>query len=376
MKTIHKEIPFQTEHTLTREMFTDSSLFFDIETTGFSPAHTSLYLIGCVRRSGSYICIDQFFAEKPAEEKLILVAFLELMKTCDTIITFNGIGFDIPYLKAKCDAYSLTQHFADYTYVDIFKSISSIKHILKLQNFKQKSIEAFLGIDRRDLYSGGELIHIYHSYVSEPEEELLELLLLHNYEDVLGMIDLLEILSYVHLMNGRFSRVSCEICDLITYEGNAAKELQLTLQLEFPVPRRISYAWGPLYLSAYRDSCRITARLSEGELKYFFPNYRDYYYLPDEDMAVHKSVSSYVDKDHREQAKASNCYSRHTGIFAPQYEEIITPSFKQEYKEKTFYFEVTDKFLSSRELSEAYTRHLLTCLKSGRKPVLSHTGID
>lgn len=371
MKTIHKEIPFQTDHTLTREMFTDSSLFFDIETTGFSPAHTSLYLIGCVRRSGPYICMDQFFAEKPAEEKLILVAFLELLKACDTIITFNGIGFDIPYLKAKCDTYGLTQHFADYTYVDIFKSISSIKHILKLQNFKQKSIEAFLGIDRRDLYSGGELIHIYQSYVKEPEEELLELLLLHNYEDVLGMIDLLEILSYVHLINGRFQSASCEICDLITYEGEAAKELQLTLQLEFPVPKRISYACGPLYLTAHQDSCRITARLAEGELKYFFDNYRDYYYLPEEDMAVHKSVSSYVDKEHREQAKVSTCYSRHSGLFAPQYEEVITPSFKQEYKDKTLYFEVTEKFLSDPELSEAYIRHLLSYLKSNRKRITS-----
>ena len=80
MKTIHKEIPFTNTNALTREMFTEDSIFFDIETTGFSPAHTSLYLIGCARRSGSIICIDQFFAEHSKEEVLILTAFLELLK--------------------------------------------------------------------------------------------------------------------------------------------------------------------------------------------------------------------------------------------------------------------------------------------------------
>lgn len=368
MKTIHREIPFRAGCALTEEIFTESSIFFDIETTGFSPAHTSLYLIGCARRSGSYVCIDQFFAEQPGEEKLILNAFLELLKAYDTVITFNGIGFDIPYLKAKCDTFSLKEHFSDFTYVDIFKSISQIRHILRLMNFKQKSIEQFLGIDRRDLYSGGELIQIYHSYVKQPEEELLELLLLHNYEDVLCMIDLLPVLSYVHLMNGRFLEVTGEVCDITTFEGEPARELQLNLKPEFPVPRRISYASGPLYLSAHENSCRISVRLLSGELKYFFDNYKDYYYLPEEDIAVHKSVASYVDKDHREQARAATCYSRHAGVFVPQAAEIITPSFRQAYKDKTSYFELTDKFLSSPKLLSAYAQHLLFCLKNKKSP--------
>lgn len=359
MKTIHKEIPFTASDALTEEIFTENSIFFDIETTGFSPAHTSLYLIGCARRSGSIICIDQFFAESPKEEKLILCSFLELLKQYDTIITFNGIGFDIPYLKAKCDTYALTESFSDYTYVDIFKSIARLKHILKLSNFKQKSIEQFLGLDRLDLYSGGELIQIYHSYTKEPEPELLDLLLLHNHEDVLGMIDLLPVLSYVHLMSGNFTQIAADVNKLKTYEHEDATELILTLTPEFALPRRISHSTDNIYLTAFENSCRISVRLTEGELKYFFSNYKDYYYLPDEDMAVHKSLASYVDKEHRETAHASNCYTKHRGLFAPQFHEIITPSFKQEYNSKISYFELTDKFLHSDKLLTAYVRHLL-----------------
>ena len=47
MKTIVHEIPYSPASNLDEEIFTASSVFFDIETTGFSPAHTSLYLIGC-----------------------------------------------------------------------------------------------------------------------------------------------------------------------------------------------------------------------------------------------------------------------------------------------------------------------------------------
>ena len=45
MKTIVHEIPYSPASNLDEEIFTASSVFFDIETTGFSPAHTSLYLI-------------------------------------------------------------------------------------------------------------------------------------------------------------------------------------------------------------------------------------------------------------------------------------------------------------------------------------------
>lgn len=359
MKTIHKEVPFTASDALTKEIFTENSIFFDIETTGFSPAHTNLYLIGCARRSGDIICVDQFFAENTKEEKLILNGFLELLKQYDTIITFNGIGFDIPYLKAKCDTYELKESFSDYTYVDIFKSIARLKHILKLSNFKQKSIELFLGLDRKDLYSGGELIQIYHSYAKEPEADLLELLLLHNYEDVLGMIDLLPILSYVHLMSGNFTQVAAEVNAIQTYEHEDATELILTLTPEFPLPKRVSHSADSIYLTAFESNCKISVRLTEGELKYFFSNYKDYYYLPDEDMAVHKSLASYVDKEHRETARASTCYTRHEGVFAPQFSDIITPSFKQEYSDKISYFELTDKFLHSKELLTAYAKHLL-----------------
>jgi hypothetical protein len=191
MKHIHKEQLFIRKSQLLELLFDTSSIFFDIETTGFSPAHSSIYLIGCARRIGESVQIDQFFAETPADEKEVVSSFLDILKDCRTIISYNGIGFDIPFLKAKCDSYKLKEQFKDFNYLDIFKSVSKLKFLLKLPNYKQKTLESFLGLSREDRYSGGDLINVYQEYCKSPDPQKEELLLLHNYEDVLGMMDLL-----------------------------------------------------------------------------------------------------------------------------------------------------------------------------------------
>ncbi len=51
MKTFHEEIPDLCQDALTDQLFLMNTLyFFDIETTGFSPANSTLYMIGCARR--------------------------------------------------------------------------------------------------------------------------------------------------------------------------------------------------------------------------------------------------------------------------------------------------------------------------------------
>ena len=63
----HEEMPFTADNSLAELIFTENSLFFDIETTGFSAARTSLYLIGCAARKENLLIVDQFFAETPAD---------------------------------------------------------------------------------------------------------------------------------------------------------------------------------------------------------------------------------------------------------------------------------------------------------------------
>lgn len=364
MKTWQSEIPFISDNPITEELFTESTIFFDIETTGFSPAHTHIYMIGCATRRGTITCITQFFAEGLQDEKPLLSAFFDLLSHYDTVITFNGLGFDVPYLKGRCSHHGLTQQLDSFHHLDLFKQISPFKNILKLPNVKQKSVEAFLGIGRDDMYSGGDLINVYMEYVKHPSEEGASLLKLHNYEDITGMVKLLLALSYQKLFNGCFNVISWETNAYEEYEGDSALELLLTLEPYYPLPKRFSFGYGSIYITGFQQRVKLKVKIYQGELKYFYPNYKDYYYLPAEDMAIHKSVAFYVDKDYRTRAKAATCYSKKTGCFLPQYQEIVTPYFKLEYHDKTTWFEMTDEFTNSPETQKAYALHLLGYLQN------------
>ena len=165
------------------------------------------------------------------------------------------------------------------------------KKIFKLPNLKQKTVEKFLGIGREDLYSGGDPINVYHQYVATQEEEARYLLQIHNYEDVLGMIDLLPILSYPQIFQGAFTVDSIVKNLYEDYQSITKNECIITLKNQYPVPKRISYGFDRFYLTSYQDTTKLSIKIYSGELKYFYPNYKDYYYLPEEDTAIHKSVA-------------------------------------------------------------------------------------
>ena len=97
-------------------------------------------------------------------------------------------------------------------------------------------------------------------------------------------------------------------------------------------------------------------------LKYFYSNYKDYYYLPAEDIALHKSVSSFVDPEHRIPATASTCYSRKYSQFLPQWSIVVEPFFKRDYKSKELFFELTDEIKKNRKTFTNYANHVLAVL--------------
>lgn len=368
MITWHEELPFDTSNPIVDQTFSEHAIFFDIETTGFSPARTSLYLIGCATRTGNTLCLDQFFAETKSEESEVISAFFSLLEQYDTILTFNGIGFDIPYLTAKCSTYHISEPFEHHSYVDLYKEAARIKRLLALPNLKQKSIEAFLGIDRIDEYSGGELIEVYKEYTKHPSKEALLLLRQHNYEDVLDMPKLLPILAYHKMLDGGVTLDSLEANEFRAYDGSMQKELIFTLTLNIPVPKPVSLHHEDCHLTADHKTAKLGIRLFEGNLRHFFDSPKDYYYLPDEDRAIHKSIATYVDRAHRVQANTKNCYAWKCAIFLPQFEKQITPAFCTEAKDKKTYFELSEDFITSEALQLDYVKHILqTLLKASKK---------
>lgn len=64
----------------------DKTIFFDIETTGFSRKYCNVYLIGCMYFSNNELMYAQWLAENFNDEANVLMAFHKFLKGFNTII--------------------------------------------------------------------------------------------------------------------------------------------------------------------------------------------------------------------------------------------------------------------------------------------------
>ncbi len=337
-------------------------IFVDIETTGFSAATSSLYLIGCVYFSKETPHLIQWFAETPSEEREVLKAFFEFISAKKLLIHFNGNTFDLPFLTHKCEQYDLPYSLEDFDGIDLYRRITPYRDLLGVPDCKQRTLEEFLDIHREDPFQGGELIQVYKNYLQEPTDVAFQLLLQHNADDMQGMLSLLPLLSYSDLFAGNIKIKKAQANHYQDQEGIAGKELLLKGRPFVALPKPISLRANDCYF--YAENCEFTLRVPiyEEEMKYFYSNYQDYYYLPEEDTALHKSVASFVDKAHREKAHAANCYTRKSATYLPQWDVLFTPFFKRDYEAKELFFELTEERKSDRMGFSLYATHVLDVL--------------
>ena len=360
MRTFNQTLEnFTVQYPLERFAPLEKLLFIDIETTGFTAKNSSLYLIGAAFcRSGCWQ-IRQWFAENYSDEQSLLTDFFSFATDYTHLLHFNGNNFDLPYLMQKCEALKLSYNFDNYEGIDLFKRISPYKFFLHTPNCKQKTLEELLGIDREDLYSGGDLIGLYHEYVKQPDEDVLRLLLLHNSDDMKGMLQILPLLAFYDLFNVPLTVKKVQKNSFVDYHGHDRTELLMKLVLPTPLPLPISNLSNGCYFSGDGNDGILKVPVYEEEMKYFYSNYRDYCYLPEEDMAIHKSVASFVDKEHRVQATAASCYTRKYSIYLPQWDIFMEPFFKRNYKSKELFFELTDEMKQDRSFFARYAQYLL-----------------
>ena len=338
-------------------------LYVDIETTGFTPRTSKLYLIGCVYyRDDSWQTV-QFFADRYSDEALILEEFCFFAKDFKYLVHFNGNTFDIPYLKAKCKEFNAECTFADLEGIDIYKRITPLKNFLRLENCKQKTVEKFLGINREDKFSGGDLIGIYHSFVANSDSELKRLLLLHNFEDIKGMPAVSTVLAYSDLLTKEHTVTKVSSNRYTDESGTEKNELLISFDIDDPLPVPVSFIYDTCYFTGEGNRGFLKVPLYTEEMKYFYANHKDYYYLPDEDIALHKSVASFVDKAHRVQAKANTCYTRKYSDYLPEWDVLFTPFFKRDYDSREMFFELTKEAKTDREMFKKYVSHILDHMK-------------
>lgn len=359
MIKLEQSVDLPDTYDLSRIGGLETLLFFDIETTGFSGDSSALYLIGCTWNRGDGWKLTQWFADSPESEKEVLAAFFEFLKGFGTVIHFNGDTFDIPFLQKRCARLKLPYAFDGVASVDIYRKIRPLRRLLGLESMKQKAVEAFLGVSRRDVFSGGELIEVYRQYLVSRDERLLHLLLLHNADDLKGMPSILPILNYPDLLGGPLNPAGLEERKTKDIFGQEARFLNLRLESPFSVPVKTEAEKPFLHLCLEGNLLRLEAELYQGELKYFYPNYKDYYYLPYEDTAIHRSVGEYVDKAARVKATAKTCYTKKSGLFLPQFGPLWPHALKRDWGDRLCFVEYSPQLFSDPAQIQRYAAQAL-----------------
>lgn len=341
-------------------------IFFDIETTGLSPRAAELYLlgIGVPDASGKNLCIRQFLSENAENEAEILDIWIQLLSSHPYVISYNGAAFDLHFLQERCRYHHRTM--PSYTGIDLMRAARWMKKQGLLSDCRLTTVERALGICRQDVCSGGELIATYQKYrllkkllldqedcrfphfdpsqsysdyssadyllassaplapsdsLQKKLDEMEQSLLLHNREDVAALLSLLALQRFFCLCHTPvlFSGQQCEM--LITSVEWSESKLLVRLLLPFFVSRPENFTPSAcadgICVSIRENVLSLSLSIFQGELKLFYEDYRNYVYLPYEDIAVHKSVGEFIARDRKETARKSTCYSRHTGSYLP-----------------------------------------------------------
>lgn len=331
MKIIEKNIAVKTPYPLRKLGDPKKLLFFDIETTGLSASNSALYLIGtlCLQQENGerglpVWTLRQFFAEEGSEELSILKEFLSYARSFDLLLSFNGEGFDLPFLRKISAQYRIPFLSEETLSLDIYKSVRKYRSCIESPRMNQKSLEAFLGIKRRDPYSGKELIELYEKYAEQRRngtgetaedkdsrlcpDSLLQAMLLHNEEDLSSLPLLLSLLFFKDFFLSRF-----RFCGARQEEGRVS----LLYRAQCALPREFTLKKDVFLLRSEKDSLIWESPLYRGEAKHYFADYKNYYYLPAEDYAIHKSIGIFVDPAHRVRAKKENAYIKKSSLYLP-----------------------------------------------------------
>ena len=314
------------------------TLLLNIETTGLSPRNAFVFMIGLgwVENNGWHFrCL---LAEKKMDERKLMQNFHQLLHDFSQVLTYGGYSFTYRFLEERWKNYNMSDSFSEnedslfqgIRQLDIQKFLSPYRHLLPVADIKKSTAEQFIHYKRPEHLAPKELIKCYMAWEISADEALLTQLTDHHSADMIGLLSLYSWSAYVLFFKGDF--------DSIHHYEAIHNYCQFHITLKMPVPVQVQEAGKKMSFSLANNSAVLSIPLFHGELKYFLPGpVKDYYYLPKEDQAVHRSVACYVDKAYRQKATAATCYIRQCGTFLPAADESLQPCFKECYNDDHFY---------------------------------------
>ena len=321
-------------------------LFYDIETTGLSPLQDMVYLIGTAAYNGVSWEYTGYFCEEEADEPLILEAFTKLSEKYSIYIQYNGSTFDKPFISKRCEIHRIPYTAPDNE-TDLFREFSNLKRLLSLPSMKQITLEKFLSISR-SFPGGKDGIKLWKAFLADHDPIKEKMLIGHNYEDLSGLVNITVMAAYLQLYHGMIyvpepaasKRVISDFVQITSgseqinansgqinqdteqisvdteYYTSVSEHITITPDrialrfcpvIQFPVD--FAYKSDQLYLKVCGENAFAVLPLKDGKMRLYYPDYRNYDYIPSEDTAITRSLSCFLDKSLRKRARPETCYT-------------------------------------------------------------------
>lgn len=322
-------------------------LFIDIETTGFSSVHNSIFLVGCIFYLDEQFHLIQWLCEKESDEYELLYRFSQFIKSFKYLIHYNGTSFDIPFIKRRMSLYNIFHCMKELDSIDLYVELKSFNHYLNFISLKLKAVEKRYGFNRLDTLDGKKIIVLYKEMLLNPTAIVSEQLLCHNKEDLLGLFYCLKAFESINFFKACRNQ-SLNIKDL----SIKLTRTNLILSMPFPLNFQAEINHIICKINITLSQISISLPISYTVLNHYFSDYKNYYYLPLEDRVIHKSVGQFVDKVYRTNVSKENCYIKKRGTFIPLSKNVKTnfPIFKHDLKDSQNYVELTESLLNDYDV--------------------------
>lgn len=343
------------------------------------------------------------------EERALLERLRSEIQGASKIVTYGGKLFTIPFLNERGKMYFDDAPLTDQTDFDFFRGIKvrdvleqvrPCRKFLPLDSLKKYEVEKFAGFSRHDAVSGRELAKIYQNWenlanagqipsdldkihkaeagaqetsplaaaahssglpAEHTAEGFRDFLVDHLRQDLISLCYLNAMGAYKDFLEGRsFKDISAVLCTTSSSQEKETEILaEIVVKLSRPVPRAVRWKNSYAEISVSRSKAVFHIPAVRARMKYFLPGpVSDYYYLPEEDMAIHKSVAQFVDKKHRQRATAATCYSVREGFYLRSPRCGSLRLFRPAYDSREYYF------LFDQEDTASLSRYLAAVLGS------------
>jgi len=165
----------------------ERAIFLDTETSGF--ASNPVFLIGVLYYNNGNFLIDQLFARNYSEETAILEYFGEFAPGFDTVLTFNGKSFDIPFIRDRMIYHRKKFQWA-HNHVDLLHH-SRRKWKKDLPDCRLQTLESYICHRNRVEDLPSSLVPmVYQEFVRSGDARLLADIFHHNALDLITLVEL------------------------------------------------------------------------------------------------------------------------------------------------------------------------------------------